>query len=125
MFKRITIVLGFFFLAIGILGFIPTFTPMGHLFGIFHVNNANNILHLAIGLVGLWIGYFFSRASQLFLQVLGILFFILAVMGFILGHCYMLETFANNLADSIASLVIAIFCLYFGFWHRKKSRIRR
>jgi len=51
--KTYAIVLGIVLLLLGIWGFIPGQAPI---LGIFGVNTAQNILHLAGGVLGLWLG---------------------------------------------------------------------
>jgi hypothetical protein len=58
MVKSAAILFGIVFLVIGILGFVPAATPAnGMLLGIFHVNTAHNIAHLASGVVFLLCGW--------------------------------------------------------------------
>jgi hypothetical protein len=50
--------LGFVFLLVGILGFIPAFIyPDEMLFGLFHVNPADNLLHLVVGALAAYLGF--------------------------------------------------------------------
>jgi len=76
MVKAAAILVGLIFLLIGIVGFVPAITPAnGMLLGIFHVNTAHNIVHLASGIVFLLCGMagtgplqtFFSESLESFL----------------------------------------------------------
>jgi uncharacterized membrane protein YbaN (DUF454 family) len=49
---RFAKVVGVVYLALGIIGMI---TP--NMFGIMHMENAENILHLIIGIIGLYLGF--------------------------------------------------------------------
>src|SRR5215218_7336281 len=50
--------LGIFFLLVGILGFIPAFIfPDEMLFGLFHANLADNLLHLVVGALAAYLGF--------------------------------------------------------------------
>src|SRR5919197_4720836 len=60
--QRISVGFGIFYLAIGVLGFIPGITAastqpgQGLLLGVFAVNMLHNIVHLAVGAVLVWAG---------------------------------------------------------------------
>ncbi len=69
MVKTAAILFGIVFLAIGILGFVPSITApdangMPMLLGIFHVNTLHNIVHLASGAVALLCGMSGAGASR-------------------------------------------------------------
>ena len=64
MIKTAAILFGIVFLLIGILGFVPAITPSnGMLLGIFHVNTAHNLVHLASEVVFLLCGMAGASAS--------------------------------------------------------------
>jgi len=76
MVKATAILVGLIFLLIGIVGFVPAITSAnGMLLGIFHVNTAHNIVHLASGIVFLLCGMagtgplqtFFSESLESFM----------------------------------------------------------
>jgi uncharacterized protein DUF4383 len=50
-------VFGIFYLALGILGFIPGFNRGGVLFDFIHVNNADNILDIVLGAIAAYLGF--------------------------------------------------------------------
>jgi len=56
MVKAAAILFGFIFLVVGILGFVPAATNNEMLLGIFHVNLAHHIVHLASGAIFLLCG---------------------------------------------------------------------
>jgi len=69
MVKATAILVGLIFLLIGIVGFVPAITPAnGMLLGIFHVNTAHNIVHLASGIVFLLCGMAGTGPLQIFFQ---------------------------------------------------------
>jgi uncharacterized membrane protein len=51
MIKSAAILFGIVFLAVGILGFVPGVTTNEMLLGIFHVNAAHNVVHIASGII--------------------------------------------------------------------------
>lgn len=108
-------IFGVAFILIGILGFIPAFTPDDHLLGIFHVNAAHNIIHLASGLVALIAGFVSYRASKLYFQVFGVVYALVAVLGVFAGDNDILGVVAHNIADLFLHIAIAAVALYLGF----------
>ena len=55
--------LGIVYLLVGILGFIPALTPGGELLGVMDVNLADNILHLVVGAVAAYLGFFVRESA--------------------------------------------------------------
>ena len=98
-----------------LLGFIPAASPNGMLLGVLHVNAAHNIVHLITGVVALLAAYTGFRASQLFFQVFGIIYGLVAILGFMAGDRHIVGVIANNLADAWFHLIVAAVSLYFGF----------
>lgn len=106
---------GFVLLAMGIMGFIPGLTPDDHLLGVFHVDPLHNLVHLGSGVVALWAGYTSRRASRMYFQVFGIIYGLVAIMGFLAGDNDVLGLMANNTADNWLHVVIAGSALLIGF----------
>lgn len=115
--RTITLLLGVFLFAAGVLGFVPSLSTDGRLFGMFHLNFAHNLLHIIVGLAALWSTFTSGKMAKLFLQVFGILFGILAILGFIYGNQPLLGGYiANNAANTWVHLLLAAIALYFGFF---------
>lgn len=112
-------VLGIVFLIIGILGFIPTASPHGMLFGLFYINPLHNIVHLLTGGIGLWVGGKNEDSAILFFQVIGIIYAIVAILGFIYKQGAIFGILANNHADAWLHLVIAVGAIYLGFFKKR------
>jgi hypothetical protein len=108
-------VFGFVLLAIGIMGFIPGLTPDDHLLSVFHVDPLHNLIHLGSGAVSLWAGYTSRRASRMYFQVFGLVYALVALLGFMAGDGDVLGVLANNMADTWLHVVIASSALYLGF----------
>lgn len=96
--KRFAIVAGLFYLLIGIAGFFPAMLAapdtahhlnlqvlQGRLFGLFPVNVAHTLVHLAVGAWGLWAARSSDHACAVYARSLAILFAVLAVMGLFPG----------------------------------------
>ncbi len=108
-------IFGVAFILAGILGFIPAFTPDGHLIGIFHVNAVHNIIHLASGIVALGAGFASFKAARLYFQVFGVVYALVAVLGFVYGDSAILGLVASNVGDTFLHIGIAVVALYLGF----------
>jgi hypothetical protein len=114
--KTAAIIFGVVFLLIGILGFVPAATPAnGMLLGIFHVNTAHNFVHLASGVVFLLCGMAGVGASRTFFRIFGIIYALVALLGFYYRDNAIFGLIANNTADIWLHVVLAIVMLYLGF----------
>ena len=87
MVRTAAILFGIVFLVVGVLGFVPACTTdlngngMPMLLGIFHVNTAHNIVHLASGAVFLLCGMAGAGASRTFFRIFGIVYAIVGHPG--------------------------------------------
>ena len=115
MLSKISKVFGAVLLLIGILGFVPGITSDGHLLGIFHVDTLHNLIHLSSGIAALVAGSKGDAASRLYFQVFGVVYALVAVLGFVYMDRDILGLVANNMADNLLHVAIAGSALYFGF----------
>jgi hypothetical protein len=115
MLKKIALVFGVVFVAVGLLGFVPAAAPEGHLLGLFHINPLHNVVHIASGAVALWAGLTNERNAKLYFQIFGVVYALVAVLGFVSGDNPILGLVANNAADTWLHVVIAAVALYLGF----------
>ncbi len=115
MVKTWAYIFGFVFLAIGILGFVPAAIHDGKLLGIFAVNHMHNMIHLFTGVAGILAGFADSYWPALFLRIFGIVYLLVAAMGFYSGDAMLMGMIANNFADTILHLVTGAAALYLGF----------
>lgn len=124
MLKRIAVAFGLTFVIVGILGFVPAVTRDGHLLGIFHVNPAHNAVHLLTGAVALACAAAGARACQLFFRIFGIVYGLVAVLGFVQGDGMLFGLIANNRADAWLHTGIAAVSLFLGFgMHEAKTAL--
>jgi hypothetical protein len=113
MIKTAAILFGIVFLAVGALGYVPAVTPPmadgngGMLLNLFHVNPAHNIVHLASGIVFLLCGFAGPGPSRMFFKIFGIVYALVAVLGFAKGDGLLLGMVANNMADVWLHVVLA------------------
>ena len=120
MLKILAILFGLVLIVVGILGFLPDFTPGGLLLGYFLVNPLHNVIHLVTGIIALICGLSSSLASKIFFILFGLIYLAFAIYGFYIGSGMMFDLIAINQADNILHLVIAIVTLYFGFFLKSK-----
>jgi uncharacterized protein DUF4383 len=116
--KRIAVIFGILFVAGGLLGFVPAVNPGGKLLGMFDVNGAHNLVHIATGVVALIVGFASDKASRIFFQVFGIVYAAVAALGFFYGDQPLLGMISNNVADTWLHVVVAAISLYLGFLMR-------
>ena len=88
------------------------------LLGIFHVNAAHNFVHLASGIIFLLCGMAGPGPSRTFFKIFGIVYGLVAIMGFVVGDGYLLGLISNNVATTWLHVVLAIAMLYLGFMAR-------
>lgn len=126
MLKRIAIAFGVVFLLVGFLGFVPGITRDEHLLGIFHVNPAHNVVHLLTGVVAIACGLTSAYASQLFFRIFGVIYALVAILGFIMGDQPIFGVISNNMADAWLHTAIAAVSLFLGFaYHEAEAGLDR
>ncbi len=115
MLKTAAIVFGVVFLLVGVLGFVPGITTNEMLLGIFHVNTVHNVVHLLSGAVALGTGLSSTAAARLYFRVFGVVYALVAVLGFVVGNGLLLGLISNNTPDTLLHVVIAAASLVLGF----------
>jgi hypothetical protein len=110
--KTAALVLGFVFIIVGVLGYVPN--PIVGPSGIFVTNTVHNLIHIASGIV-LLLGVYSSLGSSLALKVIGVVYALVAVLGFLMPGDMMLGMVAMNGADRWLHVALAIVILYAGF----------
>lgn len=117
--KPLTWILGLVLLLVGILGFVPALTPNGALLGIFGVDMMHNIVHILSGVVGLWAASSGYQYSRLYLMIFGLVYGLVAVLGFITGG--VLGLFMVDMNDNYLHAAIAAACLFTAFSSHKTA----
>ena len=119
MLKTAAIIFGLFFIIAGIAGFIPALAPVhgdgAMLFGIFMVGPVHNIVHLASGGAALLAAFAGAGAARKYFQIFGIVYLLVAIIGFFYGNSDILGVMEHNVADIGLHIAIAAVALYFGF----------
>ncbi|HKY51586.1 MAG TPA: DUF4383 domain-containing protein [Candidatus Limnocylindria bacterium] len=112
--QKITLALGVFYVAIGILGFVPGITSNGLLLGIFAVNAIHNIAHLAVGAALVW-GGMSPGSTTAVNKAMTIVFAVLVIGSFIAP---IVEQVPLNPPDTVLHLVSGAITAYLGFMAR-------
>jgi hypothetical protein len=120
MVKSAALLFGVVFLAVGILGFVPAAAAPGPdgmpmLLGIFMVNTVHSIVHIASGAVFLIAGMAGVGAARAWFKIFGIVYALVAVMGFVVGNGMIFNLISNNPADTWLHVVLAAAMLFLGF----------
>ena len=123
MLKTIALLFGVVFLVVGILGFVPAVTPNQMLLGIFHVNTAHNVVHLLSGVLALGAGMSSAAYARLYFRLFGIVYALVAVLGFLAGNGMVLGLISNNMADTALHVVIALVALALGFLVKEATAV--
>src|SRR6266513_366087 len=121
MLKTAALIFGVVFLLVGVLGFVPGITDGQMLLGIFHVNGKHNLVHLLSGAVALYAGLTSVAASRIYFRVFGIIYGLVAILGFVVGNGLLLGLIANNTADTWLHVAIALVSLVLGFMPAKPN----
>ncbi len=115
MVKTAAIIFGIVFLAVGILGFVPGVTTNDMLLGIFMVNAAHSVVHIASGIVFLIAGMASAGASRLWFRIFGLIYALVAILGFMTPSGMLLGMISNNMADTWLHVILAVAMLFLGF----------
>jgi len=126
MVKTLGMLFGIVFLAVGILGFVPGVATTGAdgmpmLLNIFMVNTVHSIVHIASGVVFLLASMSGAGAARLWFQVFGVIYAVVAVLGFMTPNGMLLGLISNNPADTWLHVVLAVAMLAIGFGSPKAA----
>lgn len=115
MLKPAAIIFGLFFMIAGIGGFVSSLAPNGMLFGIFMVGPVHNCIHLASGAAALLCAFAGSGAARKYFQIFGVVYLLVAVLGFYYGNQPLVGMVEHNHADIWLHIGIAVVSLFLGF----------
>lgn len=116
---KVVKILGWVFILIGILGFVPGITSDGLLLGIFEVDAIHNIVHLLSGILAVLFAKKGEAGAKTFAKVFGIVYGLVAILGFFQDD--VLGLIPVNGADNILHVILAVVFLYVGFAGGKKA----
>ena len=116
--KTLATVFGVIFVLVGLLGFFAN--PIVGTGALFEADAMHNIVHLLIGIILLGVAYWSTANSGMALKVFGIIYLVLAVLGFVLypDGGTLLGLVETNAADNWLHLVLGIILVAAG-WYAK------
>ena len=128
MLKNLAFVFGGIFIIMGILGFIPAAAPNNMFLGIFPVDapfSAVSIIEdsisLLAGAIAVWCGMKGPSAARRYFQVLGSIFLVFTILGFIYGDQPVLGFMPNSKEDLWFNVVFALLFMWIGFGVKAKA----
>jgi hypothetical protein len=107
--KTIMYVAGVVFIVLGLLGFVSN-----PILGTFAVDTIHNIIHLAAGVLALIFASQGDAQARKMALILGVVFALITILGFMAGDGEILGMIANNGADNWLHLVFAVVLLIIG-----------
>lgn len=112
--RNVAFVLGVIMLIVGVLGYVPN--PIVGPRGFFVTNNLHNLVHILSGIF-LLLGVYTALTPSLALKILGVVYAIVAVCGFVVmkGGDGLMFGIAMNMMDHWLHVVLAIVILAAGF----------
>ncbi len=110
--KTMALVFGIILVLIGLLGFVGN--PLVGANGLFVTNGLHNIVHIVFGIILVVASRSGQGNSALWLKILGFVFLVLAVLGFLLGGPMLLGIVAINTMDQWLHLVLGVVLLIAG-----------
>jgi hypothetical protein len=113
--KTFGMLFGIVFVAVGILGFVPGVTKDEMLLGIFHVNTVHSIIHIVSGAIFIFASMAGAGAARLWFKLFGLIYAVVAVLGFMKPNGPLLGMVSNNPATTWLHVVLAAAMLLIGF----------
>lgn len=113
------------FVLVGVLGFLPGVTTdygdleiAGHhsdakLLGLFEVSVVHNLVHLAFGLIGMFMSWY-AMGARVFLVGGGLIYLVLGIYGFFVGEGDAANFLPVNTADDWLHIVLAAIMIPLG-----------
>jgi hypothetical protein len=121
--KTLGMLFGIVFLAVGILGFIPGITKEDTLLGTFMVNKMRSIVHIGSGAIFLITSMAGAGAASLWFKIFGLVYAVVAVLGFMNPNGMLLGMISNNPADTGLHVALAAAMLIIGFAAPKQAAV--
>jgi hypothetical protein len=122
--KKLGLVLGIVFLLVGVLGFVNN-PLVGSLDSLFATNTAHDLVHVITGLLFIFIALKNTAKIGITLKVFGVVYLLVAILGFLAvdatGQGTVLGFLALNSADNWLHVVLAIVVFAGGVLAGKES----
>lgn len=120
MLRILAILVGIIFIFLGVAGFLPELKQNNLLFGFLETGFLLDVIHIGIGVIGIMAATSF-KSTKLFFQIFGIIFALVAMIGFFnQGNIYLVHI---NIADIIFYAITALIFLLLGFMVPKRRAL--
>ena len=86
-----------------------------------YANAAHNVVHLLSGAAALACGLASVAASRLYFRIFGIVYGLVAILGFVQGNTHLLGLISNNMPDVWLHVAISVAALILGFGVREPA----
>ncbi len=117
--KKWTMVFGVIFLVLGLLGLIGGVGLVGT-DGVFATNSAHDWVHIITGLIFILVAWKSAGSTSMLLKIFGVIYVLVAILGFVSSSGEVLGFLAVNSADNILHLILGIVMLAAGFMAGKQ-----
>jgi hypothetical protein len=114
--KTLAIIVGIILVVVGLLGFVAN--PLVGPGALFETNTMHDLVHLVLGAALLFVGLMAASQSALWLKIIGAVYLLVAVLGFIMPSP-LLGLIATNAADHWLHLLVGAILLAGGFMANK------
>lgn len=119
--KTLALVFGIVFVLVGLLGFVSN--PLVGANGLFMTNGLHDIVHILFGIILIWASRSGQASSVSWLKILGVVYLVLAVLGFLLAPSgpSLLGLVTVNMADHWLHVVLGVVLLAAAFMSSSSS----
>jgi len=119
--KTLALVFGIVFVLVGLLGFVSN--PLVGANGLFMTNGLHDIVHLLFGIILIWASRGGQTRSVSWLKILGVVYLVLAVLGFLLAPSgpSLLGLVTVNMADHWLHVVLGVVLLLAAYMGNNSS----
>jgi hypothetical protein len=112
--KKFAMIFGWIFVVLGVLGFFGNPIVGEGPGAIFMADTAHNIVHLVSGIIFLWVAYGAAEKSVTVLKVFGVIYLLVAIIGFFSSTGSILGLIMSNGADNWLHLVLGVLFFWGG-----------
>ncbi len=121
------------FIIVVLMGYVPAFVDAeGYLFGVFHIDPIDDIVHLVSGLWALLAGLKGRNSAIFYFRLFGTIYFLDGVLGVLFGKGFLdfaiflsvpgISDMATRIAANIPHIVVGGLAMIIGFKSRKKQK---
>lgn len=117
--KRATTIIGIIFVIIGLSGLLGGFGITGEN-GFFMTDTMHDFVHLISGIIFLLVAYYAPRYGSISLMTFGVIYGLLAIMGFMNQDQRLVGMLVND-ADDYLHIVLAVGTFLTGYIYRERT----